>query len=311
VVTGHRSGFIVFIAGLAVAIGLGTIAACGRPSGAAAGRHPGAAAASASPAATDRAQPSPSAGTSLDGSAAVAAALARYLQKHSGKVGVAVLDRVTGAATSYGDGTRVETASVVKLDILAALLWQAQRAGRPLSAGQRDLAEKMITNSDNDAASALWRAIGGAPGLAAANKAFELTQTTPGPAGQWGLTSTTAADQVRLLGLLARPGGTLSPASQAYALDLMRRVNPDQRWGVSRAAAGSSTIYLKNGWLPRTADRGRWIVNSVGRIVEPGHDWLVAVLSDHHATEGGGIAFVERIAALAVDGLRCSCDPSR
>jgi hypothetical protein len=67
---------------------------------------------------------------------------------------------------------------------------------------------------------------------------------------------------------------------------------------------------VKNGWLASPADRGRWIVNSVGRVVEPGHDWLVAVLSDHNPTEGSGITLVEHLASTALTGLR-SADPQR
>ena len=241
-----------------------------------------------------------------DPAAAVRSALAGYLTGRRAHAGIAVLDRVTGVSLAHNDGVRFPTASVVKVDILATLLWQEQRTRRQLTTGQRRLATEMIIESDNDAADALWTAIGGAGGLAQANRAFGLTQTTPNRAGFWGVTTTTAADQVRLLGVLTRPGGPLSASSQAYVLGLMGRVEAGQRWGVPRAAAGSgaTAVYVKNGWLASGTDRQPWIVNSVGRIVEPGHDWLVAVLSNHEPTEGTGIAVVEHLAATALAGLR-------
>jgi len=253
--------------------------------------------------------PGPSQAPLPDPVPAVRAALARYAAARRAHTGIAVLDRVTGRAVGYEDGARFPTASVVKLDILATLLWQHQRTGRPLSAGQKHAATEMITESDNEAADALWTEIGGASGLAQANRVFGLTRTTPNRAGYWGLTTTTAADQVRLLGVLADPAGPLSAGSRGYALGLLARVRAGQRWGVPRAAAGPTAVYVKDGWLASVADRGRWIVNSVGRIIEPGHDWLVAVLSDHNPTEGGGIGTVEHLATTAVAGLRATPNP--
>jgi beta-lactamase class A len=237
--------------------------------------------------------------------AAGTAALTGYLSGRGARIGVAVLDRVTGAAVGYQDGTAFHTASVVKMDILATLLWQDQRAGRQLTDDQRDLATSMITASDNDAATSLWDAIGSGSGLAAANRAFGLTHTTPGSDGSWGLTTTTAADQVRLLAVLADPDGPLSADSRAYELGLLSRVESDQRWGVPSAADATATaVYVKNGWLSYTGDNGWWIVNSVGRIVEPGHDWLVAILSDQNGDEDSGIDRIQRSATVTLDALR-------
>ncbi len=52
----------------------------------------------------------------------------------------------------YGDDTPYDTASIIKVDILATLLLQAQDAGRTLDAHERALAEAMIKHSDNDSA---------------------------------------------------------------------------------------------------------------------------------------------------------------
>ena len=240
-----------------------------------------------------------------DPSATVLAALSTTLAGQGSHIGVEVLDRVTGAAVGYQASQSFHTASVVKVDILATLLWQHQRSGSQLSDGQRDEAEAMIAESDNDAASELWDDIGGGSGLAAANGAFGLTQTTPGPDGAWGSTATTASDQIRLLSMLTDESGPLSADSRSYELGLLADVESDQRWGVPAAATdAASAVYVKDGWLSASSDNGLWIVNSIGRIVEPGHDWLVAVLSDHHDDEDPGITMVQNAAATAVGGLR-------
>ncbi|MFF7965505.1 serine hydrolase [Streptomyces sp. NPDC007903] len=196
-----------------------------------------------------------------------------------------------------------DTASIVKVDILAALLLQAQDAGRPLTAQERALAEPMIRNSDNAATNALWREIGGAPGLEAANKRVGLTSTKGGPGPKWGLTQTTASDQIRLLlcvfdgAATSKTDSPLNKDSRAYIRALMTRVASNQAWGVS--AASGSDHALKNGWLQRTAS-GLWDVNSVGRVTVDGHRYLVAVLSDGSPSMNDGISVVERAARQAV-----------
>ncbi|MFJ4518602.1 serine hydrolase [Streptomyces sp. NPDC088816] len=213
------------------------------------------------------------------------------------------LDGVSRKPRLYGQDAPYDTASIIKVDILAALLLQAQDAGRHLTAQERGLAEPMIRKSDNAAANALWREIGRAPGLQAANKRLGLTSTKGGPDGRWGLTRTTASDQIRLLLSVfdsAGASGTGSPLnkeSRTYIRSLMSRVASEQSWGVS-AAAGAEYA-LKNGWLQRTTS-GLWDVNSVGRITLGGHHYLVAVLSDGSASMSDGVALVERAARQAV-----------
>ncbi|WP_371482854.1 serine hydrolase [Kitasatospora sp. NBC_00315] len=235
---------------------------------------------------------------------AVARALATAGADAGGEVSVAVLDLASGVgADSGGSGHAFATASIVKADILAALLRQS---GSDLTATQRTEAVAMIEQSDNDAAGALFDAVGGADGLDAANRAFGLTATTAGRNGYWGLTTTTAADQLRLLRVIFEDDSPLDADSRAYAQKLMGRISTDQDWGVSAADSGDGSSdahwMLKNGWLSRSAD-GLWVINSIGRVTHDGRDVLVAVLSDGNGTEQGGISLVESVAVAAVDAL--------
>ncbi|MFF4862422.1 serine hydrolase [Streptomyces sp. NPDC001231] len=216
---------------------------------------------------------------------------------------VAVAARRLGSGASAGHGDAVfDSASIVKVGILAALLLRAQDAGRRLTARERTYAAAMIEHSDNDAASALWRVIGGADGLDAANERFGLTETTGGGGPLWGLTRTTAADQLVLLrqvfGGARRERSELGEASRTYLQGLMGRIAPGQDWGVSAAADGSGWA-LKNGWLPR-GTTGLWVVNSIGRVTAGGDDYLVAALSSGNRTKEQGIALVEAAARAAV-----------
>jgi beta-lactamase class A len=254
---------------------------------------------SASPSPSIAVLPPP--GPSVDPAVAVHAEVATYLAPYGSHASFALLDQATGEEVLYQENAEFETGSIVKVDILATLLWQNQQSGTSLSPTQQQLAIDMITRSDNDAASALWDQIGGASGLAGANAVFGLTETTPGEDGYWGLTTTTSADQLRLLRLTTDPTGPLGSSSRTYLLGLMSQVEDDQRWGVPDAASAQATaVYVKNGWLSRTTEDGKWIINSIGRIVEPGHDWLVVVLSNYNATQSSGISLVAHTADLAV-----------
>ncbi|MFE9599703.1 serine hydrolase [Streptomyces hokutonensis] len=220
------------------------------------------------------------------------------------KVSVAVLDVDSGESATYGSAA-YDTASIVKVDILAALLLQAQDAGRQLTATEKSYATTMIENSDNNSATALWNIIGTADGLDAANKTFGLTGTKGGDGPLWGLTQTTAADQLTLLQQVFGDDSKLSPASKSYLQGLMGKIEADQQWGVSAAADGSKWR-LKNGWLARSTT-GLWDVNSIGRVTAPdGHEYLIAVLSKGSTTQNKGITLIEAAAKAGVAAFAAS-----
>ncbi|WP_405747188.1 serine hydrolase [Streptomyces canus] len=213
------------------------------------------------------------------------------------------LDGGSRKPSLYGPDALYDTASIIKVDILATLLLQAQDAGRHLTAHERALAEPMIRTSDNAAANLLWREIGQAPGLEVANKRLGLTSTKGGHGPKWGLTRTTASDQIRLLlsvfdgAATSKTGSPLNKESRTYIQTLMSRIASDQAWGVSTASGAEYA--LKNGWLQRNTS-GLWDVNSVGRVTVDGHRYLVTVLSDGSASMSDGISLVERAARQAV-----------
>ncbi|MEW1567952.1 MULTISPECIES: serine hydrolase [unclassified Streptomyces] len=256
---------------------------------------------SASPSAGEEASVEPVVEPSVDRDALLAKAMRSVTSAAGAKVSVAVLDVDSGESAAYGDGT-FDTASIVKVDILAALLLRAQDADRKLTAQEKAYATTMIENSDNASATALWAAIGRADGLDAANKRFGLTGTKGGDGELWGLTRTTAGDQLTLLQQVFGDESELGAASRTYLQGLMGKIATGQRWGVSAAADGGRWA-LKNGWLPRTAT-GLWDINSIGRVTVDGHDYLVAALSDGNSTQAQGISLVEAASEAAVAAFR-------
>ncbi|MGW3910270.1 serine hydrolase [Streptomyces sp. NPDC005070] len=256
---------------------------------------------SASPAASEEASVEPVAEPSVDRDALLAKALKSVTVAAGAKTSVAVLDVDSGESAGYGD-TAFDTASIVKVNILAALLLQARDADRHLTAREKAYATAMIENSDNASATALWATIGRADGLDAANKRLGLTDTQGGDGELWGLTQTTASDQLRLLRQVFGDDSDLSAASRSYLQGLMGEIETDQQWGVSAAGDGSRWA-LKNGWLARSTT-GLWDINSIGRISADGHDYLVATLSNGNSTQAKGISLVEAVSKAAVSAFQ-------
>ncbi|MFG1885743.1 serine hydrolase [Micromonospora sp. NPDC049102] len=227
-----------------------------------------------------------------------------FVKPYKGHLAVAVLDRQGTAAVTAGTA-RFETASIVKVNILAALLLRQTPPGKALSSGTRRLAEAMIESSDNEATETLWLKIDGSRGLTAANRALGLRETKP--SAHWGITTTTAADQLRLLTALTSSKGPLTPQDRTFVMGLMNKVIPEQRWGVPAGRTPDArSVYVKNGWDTADADGGRWIVNSIGRIVEDRHDWLIAVLSNHHVSQEAGVRVVEKAATYVLKEMRAA-----
>jgi beta-lactamase class A len=230
-------------------------------------------------------------------------ALAGIAASAPGHLSVAVADLGTGATARYAPGGHLfVTASIAKVDILAAALLQAEDAGRALTPAEQADARLMIRSSDNDAADRFWQRIGGPEGLARANRRLGLTHTTPGGQGRWGLTTTTAADQLRLLTAITTAGSPLSPSACSCLHALMTAIDPGQDWGVSAAADPGTTPALKNGWMPRTAT-GLWTVNSIGALHHRGHHLLMAVLSDGRPSRAAGVALVESAATVTANAV--------
>jgi beta-lactamase class A len=237
-------------------------------------------------------------------------AITSYLAGRTGVVAAAVYDLSTRQLWPIGPGTPQAEASVVKVDILETLL--AQQSAGELSGTDQTLAQSMIEESDNDSATDLWDAVGGAGGIRSFDAKAGLADTTPSPCVEcagfawpgWGLTTTTPADQIALLRQIAVPGGLLSTAERGYVARLMENVTPSQRWGVCAHVPPQVTVALKNGWLPLNDAGTDWQVNSVGWVSGLGRDYLIAVLSTGNPTEQYGIDTIDQLSGAVWRQLR-------
>jgi hypothetical protein len=209
-------------------------------------------------------------------------------------VGLKETDTSTGITCTYHATWHFYAASAIKATILAALLRKAQEQHRQLTASERRLAWLMITQSDNNAATALWNDVGFSH-LQHFLNLVKMKQTRLAQA--WGLSLLTAHDEVLLLKVLSGPNRILSEASRVYAQYLMSHVIASQRWGVPAGAPATVKVHLKNGWLPYPVSSD-WEINSIGFFTgrHPHRVYIIAMLTHANPTMSYGIETIEDVA---------------
>jgi hypothetical protein len=119
----------------------------------------------------------------------------------------------------------------------------------------------------------------------------------------WGLTLITAHDELLLLRLLSHPNRVLSTASRRYALYLMARVIPSERWGVPAGASTRVTVHVKNGWLPYPS---LWNINSIGVFTGRNITYQIAMLTADNPSMAYGIDTIQGVCKyinLNIDGF--------
>ncbi|NBM20459.1 hypothetical protein GUY61_33975, partial [Streptomyces sp. GC420] len=225
--------------------------------------------------------------------AKLAGGIAASLSGRASTVALTLYDRPTGTNCTLRQDKRYDSASVVKVIVLAALLQKAAEENRSLTSREVTLTKAMITTSDNDATTSLWRQLG-VPRIQRFLTSAGMTQTVPGADGYWGLTQITARDQQKLLKILTYRNTVLSTNSRTYALDLMNKVVSSQRWGAPAGAPASARIHVKNGWLPR-ATHG-WRVHSMAAFTGNGHDYGITVLTWNNNSMDSGVATIQAVA---------------
>ncbi|WP_372505534.1 serine hydrolase [Streptomyces macrolidinus] len=215
------------------------------------------------------------------------------LGSRKGTVAIGLYDRSTNTTCTLRATSAYDSASVVKVTVLATLLWDAKKHNRYLTSRENTLATAMITKSDNNATSTLWKQLGMTK-IKGFLSAAGMTQTKPGAGGYWGLTQITVQDEQKLLKLLTAKNSVLSDNSRDYALKLMSKVISSQRWGTPAGTPSGVSVHVKNGWLSR-ATHG-WRVHSVGTFKGAGHDYMITVLTHGNSTMNYGVTTIQNVA---------------
>jgi hypothetical protein len=197
----------------------------------------------------------------------------------------AVYNVATGATFTYHNGYHDRTASIVKIDILADLLYESQHSGKPLTATQQSLATSMIEASSDSAATKLWAAIGGRDAIDSFNQLIGFKSTVP--SWSWGDISTTPLDQLQLLKVIALPNSILSTASREYEITLMEHVIGGQQFGLGWGSPAQATVAMKDGWYDEIPTG--WQVNTTGFVQFQGRFYLVTIMTAGDPDETYGV----------------------
>jgi hypothetical protein len=212
----------------------------------------------------------------------------RWARRRAGTVAFAVL-RPGGTIRGVQADRRFPSASVVKAMLALAVVRDARN--RRLTAGERALLTPMITVSDNDAASTIYRRVGGA-GLYRVARAAGMTRFAD--VGNWADAQLTAADQARLFVRIDR----LAPRRhRAYLRHLLASIVSWQRWGIAPVAHERGfAIMFKGGW--RTA-----IAHQVALLERDSTRISLAVLTSGSPSDAYARETEAGIAARVLAGL--------
>jgi len=223
----------------------------------------------------------------------MATKITQSLSTSQSNVGLSLSDDKTGVLCWYHSARHFYAASVIKVTILGALLRKAEEQHRYLTQTEASEARRMITQSDNNAATALWNDVG-----------YDFMQHFLNLAGMrqtkldhaWGLTQITAHDERLLLKLLSYKNNVLDDPSRSYELGLMAHVISSQRWGVPAGAPASVTVHVKNGWLPYPGTI--WEINSIGTFTTSRRTYMIAMLTYNNPTMAYGVSTIENAATV-------------
>ncbi|MFF3447285.1 serine hydrolase [Streptomyces sp. NPDC002667] len=231
------------------------------------------------------------------------------LANRRGTVAIGLYDRSTNTTCTLRATTSFDSASTVKVTVLATLLWDAKKHNRYLTSTETSLATKMITQSDNASTTKLWNQLG-LTKIKGFLTAAGMTKTTPGTGGYWGLTQINVTDEQKLLKLVTAKNTVLSDNSRAYILKLMGQVISSQRWGTPAGAPSTVAVHVKNGWLSRSTNA--WRVHSLGTFNGGGHDYMMSVLTVGSSTMDYGVATIQGVAkAIHKDLVPTAVAPQR
>jgi Beta-lactamase enzyme family len=221
--------------------------------------------------------------------------IGRALRGRGDRYSVRVLDPYLGIGCGLDVRQHFFSASVVKAIILAALLRKANAQHRRLTPTEKALARRMITQSDNTAASELWVDVG-TYRLERFLHLAHMRATALGPGGAWGWSLLTAHDETLLLWLLMKHNKVLTSADRRYELRLMAEVTPSQRWGVPAGAPEAFKVHVKNGWAPLNGFA--WNINSIGAFTRGNgsQDYSIVVLTAGNPDMAYGVATIEDVA---------------
>ena len=183
-----------------------------------------------------------------------------YARDRAGLVSFALIDE-TGRWHGHRAHAVVPTASLLKAMLLVAYLRMGSVHDRDLTSEERGLLDSMIRWSDNAAVATVLPRVG-------ARRLYRLARVAQMERFRlawpvWGLSETTARDQA---GFFLRIDALVPARHRRFALGLLRRIVPSQRWGVAEVPHEGWRLYFKGGW-----GSGTGLVDHQSALLVAGH----------------------------------------
>jgi hypothetical protein len=216
----------------------------------------------------------------------------RYAQGRAGDVTFAVIDLDGHMREFHGAGT-APAASVFKVMLLATYLRQDSVRHRRLHSSDRRLLGPMIRRSDSVAATRVRDIVGQDAIERLAHDAhmrdFVYNQV-------WGLSRTSARDQVRFMYRLRR---YIPHRHWKYAKQLLASIVGPQRWGIGQVKLHGWNLYFKGGWGSGT---GR-VDHQVAFLQRHRYRIAVAILTEFDPSHDYGKQTLKGVARRLLRGL--------
>ncbi|MFI0791679.1 serine hydrolase [Micromonospora rubida] len=224
----------------------------------------------------------------------------------------ALMDRTTGTISgSKNLASTNSTESMIKSWFAADYL--RQLGDKPLSTERRKQITTAIRDSNDDAANALYAAVGKAATIKRMISTCGLTDTksgtVPGYVGWWSFTRMSPRDAVRL-GDCVADGTAAGPKWTSYLLDEMSKVRGSikeqqlksggGKWGIvdglPAEIKAQGPVSIKNGWTPLNYD-GNWHVNCLAVTKK----WSLAVMLRY--PQKSGLSYGAKVCASVATQL--------
>ena len=215
-----------------------------------------------------------------------------FARRRAGSVSFAVVDerrRVHG----FHRGRRYSSASVVKAMLLVAYLRKGSVRNRRLHGSEKATLGPMIRRSDNAAATRIHNEVGNR-GLRRLGRRAGMNRF--GSSSTWGGSQITARDQAQFF---FRIRGLVPERHRSYALGLLRRIVPGQRWGVPPAKPKGWRVHFKGGWY---RGGGGWRVHQAALLRRGDRRLAIAVLTEGGPSLGYGASTIRGVTRRLLRG---------
>lgn len=217
--------------------------------------------------------------------------VATYLKSIGPNASAVLYDVTHNVYYTYNGSSQFIVASSMKVPIMLTFFDMVEQQGREPDDNEVGLLTTMIENSNNDSASALFDAVGGADGITAYMQRINVSGLSPDQ-DSWGYSLITPQAMVDMLTLLYQ-GKILNDAHRSLAFNLMENVEPDQQVGVGDTAPGGATVAMKDGWVP--GPDNQWAMNSSGIVTIGQQTYILSVYTQEQQSLDDGQAIVRHV----------------